>query len=301
MIRTWLGDPAEIRAAGISALDEGREECTITTRFVSRLPEGLKVVEVRMGIRIEVTLAERAGGAWKGEDRAAIAGRETLEAVLATSGAITRAIEAAATRVSLLRSEIEKLLASPNFTGQGAAVWRARALAFEIRDLIDDHDGSGSAMPPLSERPKDLLSLEAWLPVAPHESLVIKGLAERLEPMLTDRPDRAVAELRTIRDGFRALCEGSREVMVDPVSADIAAMTSDVTIRHLLQEAADLRDRAAEFARSQPDDAALIMAEACAVEKRALAAMASGDEATQLNDLLDSAAALKTQADMKLK
>lgn len=298
-MKTWLSNLTDTRTAGIQALDAGANRCVLRTRMIARLPSGVKAADCIITTRIEVTFGERAAGAMRGETRQDIAARETLEASVAAGTALSVMVQQAAERTRVLRAEAEKITASIQANGSSRKPWRARALASDIRDMIDDHVHSGTRAL-LADLPKDVLAVEAWLPVAPPSALRIEGLAERvLAALKGNTPDHAIALLTEVRDAFKGVATNAFEVWGDPLSSDITMMTTDVQIRHLLTEAVALRDRAAEFAGQDPENAAAIIARADAVEKEALDALMETDAGQELGDLLDSQNALEAQAGMR--
>lgn len=301
MAKTWLADIGGIRAAGARALAEGRDQCEVGSRLALALPSGLRVADVRMTIRIDVTIGERAAGAFRGEDREAIAGRETVETAIATGAVLGEAASEALGRLSMLRAEIEQFLSRFDADGPGRGAWRARALASEIRDLVDDNPAAGLRAS-LDNTPADLLGLEAWVPVAPSRNISLEDLGERLAAQVRGGDTgRAIAALSEIRDQLAPSFRGAFEVFGTALTADIARLTPDVSQRHLLEEAANLRDRAAEFVTADRERAEEIMARAQEIEDQALAAIDAAAGKAALDDLQDSATALGIQAGTKFK
>lgn len=299
-MKNWSYNPDQLTALVDEALRGGRDSLRLPVRFHSRLPSGLKVSDGAFAIRIEVTMGERAAGAIRGEDRFAIAKRETVETALAAGSVIAEKVEEATTRLVRLRAAAEKIIAGIGDEAGGWQVWRARSLALAIRDLIDDHPGAGvpAAMP---AGLKDLLSTEAWLPAVPADGTDPDALAAMvIQRIRADDAAWAVAELSRHHEQLRIARAAAPDTWRDPITADIAGMTNDTGLRHLLVEATRLRDRAAEFAVTDPETAQSIIAEATAIEDRALAEIATRDERGTGNDLADTAAALKIQADMKI-
>ena len=300
-MKTWLSDTSAIRQEGVSAHARADRDCEIRTRLAVRLPGGVKTSDMLTRVKIEVTFGERAAGAMRGESAPDVVARETGEAARAAALAVSDVIVRDAQRVCDLRAEVEKIVAGTNPDGVSRKPWRARAIACEIRDMIDDNARTGTRLI-LGVEIKDVISVEAWRPVSPPEAIMITAMGDRVLAALSGGSEaRALAMLTEVRDAMRTVCDGGSEVWGDPLPSDIAMMTPDTGIRNMLEQAADLRDRAAEFSSRDPEHAAEIMASARAVEQRALKALDESRDQGDINDLLDTRVALETQADMRLK
>lgn len=299
-MKNWSYNPDQLAGLVDEVMRESRDSIRLPVRFHSRLPSGLKVADGSFLIRIEVTMGERAAGALRGEDRFAIARRETVETALAAGGALAEMVEAATARLVRLRAAAELIIAGVRGDEGGWKAWRARSLALAIRDLVDDHPGAG-APAVMPSGLKDLLSIDAWLPAAPAEIPDPDRLAATVIGRIAAHDaDWAVAELSRLHEQLRLARGAAPDIWRDPITADIAGMTNDTGLRHLLVEATRLRDRAAEFAVTDPSAAKAIIAEATAIEDRTLAEISARDERGYGNDLADTAAALRLQADMKM-
>lgn len=301
VFKPWLIDLPMVRAAGVMALREGRDQVLIESRFVAALPSGLRVAPAKMTIKVEVTALERAAGAFRGESREDIAARETEHAAVVAASSIMDAIGMAESSVRLFRAEMEKILSGAPAQGSARKLWRVRALAAELRDIVDDHPGAGVPLA-VKDRTDDLLAIHAFVPASPPADLPLEGVADRiLAALKRDDAVFALSLVEELGDAAKAVWAGAPEVFTEPLPRDIAEMTSDMAVRNLLEQAADLRHRGAEFASSDPTRAAEVMRDALDIENRALARLREAGERAASNDLADSSCALNIQADMKLQ
>lgn len=294
--RTYNIDDAKLVSAVAQAMSKGEKSVIVPVSFFALTTGGLLASDGHLRVRLDVTMRERAGGALRGEDAQAVAVRETRETAHAAARAAASEItEAARAQVqAYARLSAAALAMGAVEDRKPRQFYRLRSAVMALRDGLADahHVGLPAQFPQLT----DLLSGEAWRPVFPggaESGKFLDGVSRpeaHLDATLVERACAAAT-------GFASDVAGAPVVWRDLATADIAAITDDHKVRHLLITAAELREQAAEFSVVDPQRAASIMNRVTDIESEAV--RKAVDRLAVSGDEVESGAkALETQARM---
>lgn len=295
-LRPYRIHEAELQAAVAAALKSGGTDAIVPVTFHAPLVGGVLVSDARLRIRVEVTLAERAGGFMRRESESDIALREVRQAaVLAAEGAAAVIARDAAIQARLyaLCVEADERMSAETDAPRERGFFRLRASLRALRDTLHDNGRAGRRIV-LKDIP-DLLSMDAWTAVVP-AGLDLERM--RREVMMAGAAGDAglVDRIAGMAQALAADISGAPTAWRDLTPEDIAAITSDHRVAHLLTTAGSLRDQAATLAGIDPARAGRLMAEVAAIEAQALEA-ATGRNALAAGDDLEGAVrALRSQA-----
>lgn len=294
-LRPYCINETELESGVVGALKAGANNMIIPATFHAVLVDGLLVSDARMRIRVEVTLAERASGLMRRESELAIALREARAAAQGAAMAAAVVIGKAAETQTRLYALVVEAQSRMNADAEGRrdrGFFRLRSALARIGDALRDHGRAGRRVDIGPVR--DLLSIEAWAPVVPALDLDIFR-REILSP-------GAAADAGLI-DRVCAMAEAlATESATTPVAwrdlapADIAAVTADHRVRHLLTTASGLRDQAASLAGVDPARAGRLMSEVSEIEAQALDAATGRNVRATGDDLESGIRALRAQA-----
>lgn len=292
-------DDDALSAAVSSAFMAGKDNADIPFTLYACLVGGIKAADASLNVRLNVTMAERAAGAMRGESAVEVAVRETRHTAAKALAEISEKVQQAAdaqAEFHALCSEADILMTTREDEADDREFWRLRASLRAIRDTLEDSFRAGSRLP--KPAVPDLNAAEAWAPLAPSYD------AKALRPALTAkmagvRPETLYAVL-SVQESLTVAARGAPVVWRDLTPTDIAGMTRDHTIRHLLTKAAALRDEAVAVSGTDPERAGRILAEVTSVEHEAMDAAMHEMAASSLDRVESLTAVLKDRSNNEI-
>lgn len=282
------------------AFSAKRAEVTIPLTFYTIMVDGILASDAELNVRIDVTMAERASGAFKGEGALDIAIRETRETVADAATQIADKVMRATefqNELYAFMNMADGFMTSKSEEEQGKEFWRIRSLVREIRDVVSDNPRTGVRINGVKS--KDLLSYEAWAPFNADEK------PDELRVILMNEKsfsDRAVkSRLSALADQLAVNASGTPVAWRDLTANDIAGMTDDHTTRHLLLKAAELRDEAVAVAGGDPEKARKILADVHEIENSAMESAMKGLRGDRLSRLETVTEVLKDRSEQEIR
>lgn len=292
-------DDNALASAVTAAFRAGKDNADVPFTLYACLVGGIKAADATMNVRLDVTMAERAAGAVRGEGATEVAVRETRQTAAKALAEISQKVQDAAdaqAEFHALCAEADALMTAREDDAEDRQFWRLRASLRAIRDTLEDSFRAGVRLP--KPAITDLNAAEVWAPLAPAYD------AKALRPALTGRdvevrPETLYAVL-SVQESLTVAANGAPVVWRDLTPTDIAGMTRDHTIRHLLTKAASLRDDAVAVAGTDPERAGKILAEVTAVEHEAMEAAMREIRASNLDRVESLTAVLKDRSNNEI-
>lgn len=280
-----------------AAFTQKADRVKVPVTFYAALVGGILAADAELEIRLDVTMGERAAGMMRGESALDIAVRETRQTAAKAVTEIARRVQQAAdaqTELHALSAEVDALLNGAEEGTEDRQFYRLRASVRAIRDALTDHSRAGARVPDLNIT--DLIAVGAWAPISANAD------ADGLRNTLTGKtPVSGLPAVLAIADTLSREAATAPVVWRDLTPADIAGMTTDHTIRHLLTKAAELRDEAVAVAGTDPTRAGTILTEVSRIEREAMEAAMSGITDAKLNRIESVTAVLGERAKHEIR